>query len=272
MNPLPQPGEVINNKQLMEIFSVGMMGGMRRSRTNNLLVLVSDYTKGLYEDHWEGDVLHYTGMGKVGPQTLSSQNKTLAQSPKTGIEVHLFEVFTPTAYTYVGPVKLAGEIYQENQLDDNGDMRLAYIFPLKPLGEHTAPEPDPKSLYQLESEREKTFIKKSLEELKALANSSSGKTKKRKAQGEQIVRNSAVTAYAKKAAEGVCDLCRQPAPFKKNGIPYLECHHVQPLAQGGPDKIENAVALCPNCHRKMHALNRKNDITQLQQRILLRDT
>ena len=29
---------------------------------------------------------------------------------------------------------------------------------------------------------------------------------------------------------------------------------------GGGDMTENAVALCPNCHRMMHSLNRKSDI------------
>ena len=24
------------------------------------------------------------------------------------------------------------------------------------------------------------------------------------------------------------------------------------LADGGPDTVENAVALCPNCHRRLH--------------------
>ncbi|MFM0350878.1 HNH endonuclease [Paraburkholderia sp. RL17-347-BIC-D] len=25
-----------------------------------------------------------------------------------------------------------------------------------------------------------------------------------------------------------------------------------PLAQGGPDTVANAIALCPNCHRERH--------------------
>jgi hypothetical protein len=43
------------------------------------------------------------------------------------------------------------------------------------------------------------------------------------------------------------------SPFNlANGQPYLEVHHVKPLAEGGPDLVENAVALCPNCHRRCH--------------------
>ena len=64
-----------------------------------------------------------------------------------------------------------------------------------------------------------------------------------------------VSVYVKKRAKGKCDLCGQDAPFLDNyGIPYLEEHHVDRLTDGGDDTIDNAVALCPNCHRKMHIL------------------
>jgi 5-methylcytosine-specific restriction protein A len=60
-----KPGDILSNDELMSKFDVGLMGGMRRSTKNNCLVIVSDSTKGLYDDRWEGPTLHYTGMGKV---------------------------------------------------------------------------------------------------------------------------------------------------------------------------------------------------------------
>ena len=66
---------------------------------------------------------------------------------------------------------------------------------------------------------------------------------------------------------GISQLCEEPAPFKdKNGEPYLESHHIVWLSKGGDDTIENSTALCPNCHRKMHSLNLKRDITRLKER------
>lgn len=55
-------------------------------------------------------------------------------------------------------------------------------------------------------------------------------------------------------AGGFCEGCKVLAPFlrKANGTPYLEVHHVVPLAEGGEETVENAIALCPNCHRKSH--------------------
>lgn len=68
-----------------------------------------------------------------------------------------------------------------------------------------------------------------------------------------IQRDPAVVAWVLKEANGKCDLCTADAPFLTNdGRPYLEVHHVKTLASGGPDTIDNTVALCPNCHRSMH--------------------
>lgn len=71
---------------------------------------------------------------------------------------------------------------------------------------------------------------------------------------EVYERNPNVIAEALVRAAGICENCKNPAPFKRarDGTPYLEVHHVIPLAQGGKDSLENAVAICPNCHRKAH--------------------
>lgn len=69
----------------------------------------------------------------------------------------------------------------------------------------------------------------------------------------QVQRDPAVVAWVHKAANGQCELCASNAPFlRRDGRPYLEIHHVKTLADGGPDTPDNAVALCPNCHRAMH--------------------
>lgn len=68
-----------------------------------------------------------------------------------------------------------------------------------------------------------------------------------------IERDPAVKAYVLKQAKGRCEACSSEAPFKMNsGLGYLEVHHLKPLALGGSDRVQNAVALCPNCHRAMH--------------------
>ncbi len=69
----------------------------------------------------------------------------------------------------------------------------------------------------------------------------------------RFFRDPTVTAWVLQEAKGLCDLCRLKAPFiTAEGVPFLEVHHVKMLARGGSDTVENAAALCPNCHRRMH--------------------
>jgi len=69
-----------------------------------------------------------------------------------------------------------------------------------------------------------------------------------------FVRNADVVAEVLDRAKGFCEQCKAPAPFirRSDGTPYLEVHHTKPLAEGGEDTVQNAVALCPNCHRHAH--------------------
>lgn len=66
-------------------------------------------------------------------------------------------------------------------------------------------------------------------------------------------RDPAVKAWVLRRAEGVCECCKEMAPFATlDGSPYLEVHHLRTLADGGSDRVSNTVALCPNCHRRLH--------------------
>ena len=67
-------------------------------------------------------------------------------------------------------------------------------------------------------------------------------------------RNPDVIAEVLERAKGTCEYCGKAAPFirKSDRTPFLEVHHRIPLAKGGEDTVENAVAICPNCHREMH--------------------
>jgi 5-methylcytosine-specific restriction protein A len=67
-------------------------------------------------------------------------------------------------------------------------------------------------------------------------------------------RNQDVVAEVLLRAKGMCEVCGKPAPFKRrtDDSPYLEVHHKVQLAHGGDDTVENALAVCPNCHRQAH--------------------
>ncbi len=106
----------------------------------------------------------------------------------------------------------------------------------------------------------------SLSELQKRAEQNeSDKVSSRKVTSNVFVRDAFVAEYAKRRANGICQLCGQKAPFyNKEGKPYLESHHIEWISEGGSDTIENTVALCPNCHRKMHVLNLLSDKERLR--------
>lgn len=68
-----------------------------------------------------------------------------------------------------------------------------------------------------------------------------------------FARDPNVKAWVLARAGGECEACRAPAPFvTADDLPFLEVHHVRQLADKGADLVTNAVALCPNCHRRLH--------------------
>jgi hypothetical protein len=77
-------------------------------------------------------------------------------------------------------------------------------------------------------------------------------------------RDPEVIAWVKQRAGGICELCEKEGPFlDKENQPYLEVHHIVPLAEGGPDTVDNAVALCPNCHRACHHGTNTNELAEI---------
>jgi 5-methylcytosine-specific restriction protein A len=265
-NPGLKVGEVIDNQRLVGIFKCSPQGGMRRSKTTGTLVIVSNHIKSIYDDRWIGETFHYTGMGMTGDQSLQfAQNKTLAKSATNGVDVYLFEVFVDKEYTYMGKVALAVQPYTEDQPDQNGIPRKVWMFPLKLVGKSILSIPD-NLLNESRAKKETQAKTLSDNELKNRAEHSPKKAGNRPVTSNQYDRNPWVTEYAKRRAKGKCQLCEQEAPFKsKKGEPFLETHHIIWLAEDGEDTINNTVALCPNCHRKMHSLNLNKDKGKLLQ-------
>ena len=253
-------GEEINNDRLCEIFLCSGQGGMRKSNKTNTLVIVSKHVGRIYDDRWIGETLHYTGMGLEGDQEIHlSQNKTLSQSKTNGVDLHLFEKFKEREYTYRGRIELSGEPYEERQPDLKGNIRRVWMFPLR-VKDRDHFSIDLTIQRGLEKEKEKKARKLSIEELKKRVKFSPRVPGNRDVKTKTYERSSIVSELAKRRAGGRCQLCLMEAPFKtKDGSPYLETHHIVWLSNGGEDTPENTVALCPNCHRKMHSLNLKKD-------------
>ena len=265
-------GEVLSNKQLSEEFLCGNMGGMRRSLKTKTLVLVSDHTKSLYDDKWYANEFHYTGMGKVGDQSLTfGQNRTLSESKGNGVGLHLFEVFNRGEYIYQGEVILSKQPYTEKQLDDAGNIRNAWMFPLQLLEKYPV-RIEEEDIKRIASAKIKKAKKYPILKLKAVVEPKRNKpASKRETLTTSFDRDPFVVEYALTRAKGVCQLCDGPAPFKKKtGEPYLQVHHIIYLANNGSDTYDNVVALCPNCHAKIHTLENDNEVEKLKKLALIK--
>lgn len=66
-------------------------------------------------------------------------------------------------------------------------------------------------------------------------------------------RSDVVRLFALRVADGVCQGCDREAPFiDENGDPFLDVHHLHRRSDGGADHPDNVIAICPNCHRRVH--------------------
>ena len=85
------------------------------------------------------------------------------------------------------------------------------------------------------------------------------------------VRSRAIRLYVLHRANGECEGCSTPGPFRtQGGDLYLEPHHIRRLADDGPDHPAKVVGLCPNCHRRAHhGVDRKEFNRRLLRRVAI---
>ena len=264
-------GNTYSAKEYSGAFKCSHMGGMNYSSKTKSLVLISKQNNGIYNDKWDYNtkILHYTGHGQVGDQLLIAANKRLLNAKSDGTKVYLFEVFKNGEYFYQGEVELVDLPYQVEELDINGNNRKVWKFPIRKIDGRLPAAVSEDELLMLDKKEENQLRKYSSEQIKERAYNTSGIVNSRPVETKYRSRNPYVSKYVKERSKGIGDLCGQEAPFySKDGTPYLESHHVITLSNNGPDTVYNAVALCPNCHKKMHVLEDKKDIDKLTKIIL----
>jgi len=254
-------GDTVDNNALRAVFRCSLLGTMRRSLATGSLVLIADHAKPGCEDKWIGKVFHFTGMGTVGERGIGSrQNVTLAKSKENGVRLFLFEVFYEGTYVYIGEVELMDRPYRSRQVDSEKNMRDVPVFPLQLVSHKNPPlikqeQPGPETVRTPSPGTAGSPAAKAVE--------GSGREAGAAPAGRDAIKEEAL-----RQADGLCQLCGLPAPFTgHDGQPYLELHHIVPPDEGGSHAAGNLVALCPNCHRKMHVLNLQADVTRLRNRV-----
>lgn len=203
-----------------------------------------------YEDEFlEDDTFRYTGEGTEGDMTMDGGNAAIRDHEANGDELHLFEnTDLPWIVTYLGEYEYV--THRTDELpDENGDLRDAFRFELAPVGGTDVEIEQPPSslsddeLFRKAKQSSPSGAPTSLEDAGSSTPSS----------GRTYSRSDVVREFALRVADGVCQGCENDAPFlNENGEPFLEVHHLTRRSDGGPDDPENVIALCPNCHRRVH--------------------
>lgn len=259
-----------SNQDIKNTFGGNSQAGVRYSAENKHIVIIANHNSknSPYQDTWIQNTLYYTGTGKKGNQT-ESQNKRLINANKEKTPVYLFESFNAGEYTYRGQVYV-GTVDKVNEPDSIGDTREVYKFPLKLKDTSSLIK---KNIIDRYKKRESIVISKLSEKdlaKRAKINSQLNimrsekligtkyHAKNRFVKAQIFERDISISEYVKEIAHGYCQLCNQPAPFiDDSGKPFLHSHHIEYLSKGGLDTIENSIAVCPNCHAKIHNIKSK---------------
>jgi 5-methylcytosine-specific restriction enzyme A len=240
-------GRVYNRRADIHARFGGQQQGGIITPAQHSLVLIITGEEGLehgYADRYRADgVFEYFGEGQVGDMRLRAGNRAIAEHSIEGKGLLVFRK-TPEGLRFEGEMVCEG-YHIERASDRTGAQRDAIVFELRTLeavAEKVEAEPNPSGM--------------TLDELRHLAYSAAFESIQAPSQGRRNVyqRSQDVRGYVMARARGKCEGCNSPAPFlRTDGTPYLEPHHLRRLSDGGPDHPAHVIALCPNCHRRVHA-------------------
>lgn len=198
-----------------------------------------------YSDRLRPDgIFEYFGEGQIGDMQMVRGNKAIATHADDGKSLLLF------GKERDGRLRFDGEWICEKLLervapDRSGQKRRAFVFELRSLDAVNA-----------EAARDEQHgVETPLEFLRAAALKASKISVSTSTVMRTVYERSAdVRRYVLARADGHCEGCSAGAPFvTPSGAPYLEPHHTRRVSDGGPDDPRYVIALCPNCHRRVHA-------------------
>lgn len=245
--------EVYKRKYLHDLYGGQEQGGISTPKEFPVIFIFTGETGEThgYKDGWSNnDHFSYTGEGQKGNMQFTKGNKDIRDHKENGKDILLFEYNKKlTGVKFAGLFECDSWNYAECK-DTQENMRQGIIFNLFRVSsaQDSAHEIISSEVGQKEE---------SLEQLRAKAIKSSeisGQRQQSDSKKSWFKRSEDVKKYVLKRANGICEACDQPAPFKKrNGEPYLEPHHTKRLADEGPDHPQWVGAICPTCHRRIHS-------------------
>ncbi len=242
-------GRIYNRRRDIHGPYAGQQQGGIITPAHHPLVIIITGQEG--EQHGYSDVLRddgtfaYFGEGQIGDMPMVRGNRAILEHSKDGKALLLFHKVQGRGLRFDGEWVCGG--YEITKAPDRvGTIRNAFVFLLSPLDavdESDFPVVDPSAGAADISTLRTAAI------AAASAGQVAGQTVRTVYQRSRDVR-----AYVLRRASGHCEGCGCAAPFVRvDGSPYLEPHHIRRVSDGGPDDIRYVIALCPTCHRRVHA-------------------
>jgi 5-methylcytosine-specific restriction protein A len=237
-------GRVYQRSKLLDEYGGQRYGGISTPRQSPLIFIFTA-AEGLahgYADEWDADgVFHYFGEGQSGDMTFSGGNAAIRDHAENEKEIHLFEKVESKLVRYRGEVICSGYEWRTAP-DSAGEERQAIVFQLvqaSAVPELGAAGPPAGA---------------SLAELAAAADADpTEESGPKEGLHKTYARSQALKLFVRVRADGRCEGCGENAPFQtKGGAPYLEAHHTNRLSDSGPGNRQTVIALCPNCHSRVH--------------------
>jgi 5-methylcytosine-specific restriction protein A len=238
-------GRVYNRRGDIHARFGGQQQGGIITPADHPVVIIITGEEGLqhgYADRYRSDgVFEYFGEGQVGDMQLQRGNRAIAEHSVSGKSLLLFHK-TDDGLRFEGEMVYEAH-HIERAPDRTGADRDAIVFELRPL-----------EAVEEVVEAQGPPAGATLEELRQLAlTAAAGPSQSTQGVRNVYQRSRDVRNYVLARANGNCEGCALPAPFlRSDGNPYLEPHHLRRLSDGGPDHPAHVIALCPNCHRRVH--------------------
>jgi len=242
-------GRIYNRRaDIHDRFGGQRQNGIITPSAHNLVIVITGevgLTHGYKDQLLDDGTYEYFGEGQVGDMQFVRGNRAIRDHSANGCDLLLFTE-TRDGLRFDGEMVCGGYRFLLAP-DTKGNQRRAIVFQLRPLEAVVAATND--DLRPIPTAEIGTLRSEAI----AAANSAPQS-------GQRVVnvveRCRAVRDYVVARANGHCEGCRMPAPFvRTNGVPYLEPHHIRRLSDGGPDDPHFVIALCPNCHRRVHHAN-----------------
>ncbi|MFG0631406.1 HNH endonuclease [Pseudomonas sp. xss_2] len=247
-------GQVYDRKtEIHDLFGGSKQSGIAPSAQSPAIFLFtgeSGEQYGYADTADENGVYSYTGEGQLGHMTLTKGNLAIAQHAEAGKALYLFKSLGKgLGQEYLGEFACANYEWHTGP-DRKGQLRNIIVFNLVP--DRAKTDQDEPDSYEDDDLPPTSTIEEARKlALAAAASNSAGS--KHSAMKTIYRRSRIISKYVIRRSKGICESCKEPAPFlKKDGSPYLEPHHVNRVSDGGLDHPMYVGAVCPACHREIH--------------------